>query len=75
MVGILVCSRGSCSTCKLPKNTTQVSRQGVTMVRDVNQFGIADVDNWVRNANQPTRAGAVHSPDLPYVRQTTWAST
>lgn len=76
IIGLLVCSRGHCSGgCTLPKNTTQVSRQGVTMVREVNQFGIVDVDNWVRNANAPTRAGAVHSPDLPYVRRTTWAST
>lgn len=78
VAGMLVCARSACTSngCKLPRNTTQVSRQGVTMLRNIEgQFGILDVDNWVRNATAPLRAGAVHSPDLPHVRQTTWAAT
>ncbi len=77
-VGRLVCSRGNCQngTCKIPKNTTQVSRQGVTMVRDIEAtvFGVREVDDWVRSANAPIRAGAVHSPDIPHVREITWQS-
>lgn len=89
VAGLLVCSRSPCnnSGCKIPKNTTQLTRQGVAMVRGINSqtsrpwytypetvsiFGIDAVDQWVRNVNAPTHAGAVHSPDLPYVRQTTW---
>lgn len=91
VVGILVCSRAACSNsgCRVPKNATQVTRQGVTMVRGnqgtttrpwrwypetISIFGILEVDQWVRNANAPMAAGAVHSPDLPRVRQTTWSA-
>lgn len=85
VVGMLVCSRSRCSAagCAVPKNATQITRQGVTMVRatsnargelDMSGFGIIEVDQWVRNASQPLRAGAVHSPDLPHVRRTTWVA-
>ena len=93
VTGILMCSRSSCSVsgCVLPRGTTQVSRQGVTMIRGnlggqtssrpwryetntMEIFGIPAVDQWIRNAQYPTRAGAVHSPDLPHVRQITWAA-
>lgn len=91
VVGILVCSRSSCANgaCKVPKTATQVSRQGVTMIRGggsatsrpwryepdtVSVFGIPEVDQWVRNANHPTFAGAVHSPDLPHTRRITWSA-
>ena len=75
--GMLVCSRAGCanSGCKVPRNATQVSRQGVTMILSTGEaqsFGIPDVDAWVRNANAPMHAGAVHSPDLPSVREITW---
>ena len=74
VTGRLVCARSTCtnSGCKLPANVTQVTRQGVTMLRHIEGFGILTVDNWVANANAPTRAGAVHSPDLPHVRRITW---
>lgn len=78
VTGMLMCARSACSNsgCKLPRNTSQVTRQGVTMIRDLaGGFGIPDVDQWVAKANAPILAGAVHSPDLPKVRQTTWAAT
>lgn len=75
-------------TCRLPRSVQQVTRQGVTMVRgggvatssrpwryepdSVAVFGLDEVDEWVRNANATTLAGAVHSPDIPHVRQITW---
>lgn len=93
VTGMLVCARSICaeSGCSLPRGTTQVSRQGVTMVKGntagttssrpwryetntMSIFGIDEVDTWVRNAQYPVRAGAVHSPDLPTVRQTTWVA-
>lgn len=77
VAGLLMCARSDCTNtgCRLPKNTTQVSRQGVTMIRngfDGTTFGIPEVDQWVYFATLSTRAGAVHSPDLPKVRQITW---
>lgn len=74
VTGMLMCSRSTCnnSGCRVPNNTTQVTRQGVTMLRRTEGFGILTVDQWVANANAPTRAGAVNSPDLPHVRQITW---
>lgn len=92
VTGILACSRSSCNNgaCKVPKGTTQVSRQGVTMIRggganssrswryepdSVSVFGITEVDQWVGNANRGTFVGAVHSPDLPTVRRITWEAT
>lgn len=74
ITGRLVCYRSPCSNsgCKMPRNVNQVTRQGVTMLRHLEGFGVLDVDQWVANANNPTRAGAVHSPDLPHVRQITW---
>jgi len=85
VTGILSCERAKriCGdkSCRLPRDTVQVSRQGVTMVRSgsitlaedsVIVFGLAEVDEWVRNANKPTRAGAVHSPDICVPRQITW---
>jgi hypothetical protein len=93
VTGMLVCARSGCSNanCKVPRNATQVSRQGTTMTLNngvgtnsrawryypdtVAVFGIPDVDAWVRNANAPVHAGAVHSPDLPTVRQITWEAT
>lgn len=75
-VGRLVCSWSSCSNsgCRIPKNTQQLTRQGVTMLFNQTGFGVLEVDQWVASVNMPTRAGAVHSPDLPHVRQTTWAA-
>lgn len=80
VTGILMCARSGCSNggCSIPKRATQVTRQGVTMIlgnADGTVFGLPDVDQWVYFANQPTRAGAVHSPDLPKVRQITWEAT
>lgn len=78
VTGILACSRSACTNgaCKIPKRATQVQRQGVTMIlSESTAFGIPDVDSWVQNANAPTFAGAVHSPDLPTVRKITWEST
>jgi hypothetical protein len=78
VTGILMCSRSACSNgaCRVPKNTQSLTRQGVTMIRNLDgQFGILDVDQWVANANAPMFAGAVHSPDLPTVRQITWEAT
>lgn len=75
VVGMLICSRANCGNngCRIPRRTREVSRQGVTMIMAENEpFGIPDVDNWVRTANAPLMAGAVHSPDLPTVRQITW---
>ena len=72
VVGMLACSRSGCTNgaCRVPKRATQVSRQGVTMI--LSGSGIPDVDSWIQNANAPTFAGAVHSPDIPTVRQITW---
>ena len=82
VTGMVMCSRSACTTsgCKVPRETTQVTRQGVTMLRfpidaPGAMFGIPAVDQWVRNANQPLRGGAVYSPDLPQVRRTTWQAT
>jgi hypothetical protein len=93
VAGILACSRSACSNsgCKVPRGTTQITRQGTTMTRGgqdgtssrpwryeantIRIFGIDEVDQWVRNARATTFAGAVHSPDLPTVRQTTWAAS
>jgi hypothetical protein len=75
VTGMLVCSRSMCSGngCRIPKRAREVVRQGVTMIMAEDEpFGIPDVDNWVRNAKAPSVAGAVHSPDLPSVRQITW---
>lgn len=74
------------SSCRLPTGTQQLTRQGVTMIRGrqsnppagryfpdtMSIFGLDEVDEWVRNAQAPLLAGAVHSPDLPHVRRTTW---
>ena len=74
VAGILLCSRSNCGnkSCRVPRRVREVSRQGVTMIWSEEGFGIPDVDDWVRNANSPIRAGSVYSPDLPYVRQITW---
>jgi hypothetical protein len=79
------------SGCKIPREAQTVTRQGVTMVRGtltgtssrpwryypdtVGIFGILDVDAWVRNVSAPVAAGAVHSPDMPTVRQITWQAS
>lgn len=77
VTGILVCERAKAvcgdKTCRLPQRVQQVARQGVTMIwSDQGAFGLPEVDEWVRNANHPLLAGAVHSPDLPTVRRITW---
>lgn len=76
VTGKLMCLRSACTSggCALPGNVIQTTRQGVTMIRSVEGFGNLMIDRWVASANTPTRAGAVHSPDLPTVRQTTWAA-
>lgn len=77
MVGELTCevAKAICNdeTCRLPRRVRQVTRQGVRIDFDPGAgFGLPLVDTWVENTNRPLIAGAVHSPDVPQRRRTTW---
>lgn len=79
-------------TCRLPAGVRTVTRQGVTQefsrsggllspfarVQNVFavDFGLPEVDTWVRAANAPgVLAGAVWSPDMPTQRRITWQAS
>jgi hypothetical protein len=66
------------ANCALPRNTTQVTRQGVSITMDTSAFlkerrtGVPIVDLWVEAVNprrkdgtRPIRQGSVWSPDIP----------
>lgn len=59
--------------CRLPRNVTAVTRQGVTQQRSApvdaldGLTGLVEVDQWIRSVNPGRRAtrGRVWSPDIP----------
>jgi hypothetical protein len=61
-------------TCRLPRNSTSVTRQGVTVTmlssvdfQAVYRTGVPEVDRWLAAVNPQSRAtrGRVWSPDIP----------
>lgn len=67
------------SSCRLPKRTTTITRQGVTTVffdsftdLQAGRTGIWEVDSWVNTQIKPRAEGVVRSPDLRKPRMTTW---
>ncbi|WP_228980128.1 hypothetical protein [Streptomyces sp. DH12] len=71
---------GSCG-CKVPRNATRVSRQGVelemadpTLIYEGMRTGISEVDLWLTAVNpyRLTSPSRVYSPDMWRPRATTW---
>lgn len=75
------CGNGGTRCGDLPRNLTQIAREGVTLTKDVRQSlidaGIPDIPavyQWVQLVNPYNARGpsGVFSPDLPSHREVTW---
>ena len=82
--GVLACEYAkACSgqACRLPRNVTSLTRQGVGMAIAPTEFadgltGIPEVDSYIRywNPNLLKQPSRVWSPDVRPPRTTTWSS-